>query len=161
MVDDAGYCYIAGHYRLLGLFDTIFLLANGAQDVFLAKLDLNGDVMWAKSAGGTQPDYGESLAIDPDGNLVVTAVGSDGSQSTVLWQATAAGQLEVTSGVGVPGEAATLPQTFAMNNDETAIVVEVYFEYTPWLGEMIHSSVISKQSVFRPRFGGLETLENT
>jgi hypothetical protein len=39
------------------------------QDLFLAKMNSAGEVIWALRAGGTQADYGLSLAIDPAGNI--------------------------------------------------------------------------------------------
>ncbi len=39
------------------------------QDLFLAKFNSAGVVIWALRAGGTQADYGLSLSIDPSGNI--------------------------------------------------------------------------------------------
>ncbi len=64
---------------------------NGSSDIFIAKYDAVGNVLWAKSAGGTHKDYGSSVAADAFGNLYLS--GSFQSQaitfgSTIL---TAAG----------------------------------------------------------------------
>ncbi|HTL80895.1 MAG TPA: SBBP repeat-containing protein [Bacteroidia bacterium] len=45
---------------------------NGSAQVFLCRYDANGNVLWAKSAGGTPDDMGYSVASDPDGNAFVT-----------------------------------------------------------------------------------------
>ncbi|MFT7588930.1 MAG: hypothetical protein ACI959_001144, partial [Limisphaerales bacterium] len=71
-VDDAGYCYVSGRYRILGLFDTIFLPVVGIEDVFVAKLDLDGSVLWAKSYGGPKLDFGEAITLDKDDNIIIT-----------------------------------------------------------------------------------------
>jgi hypothetical protein len=42
------------------------------QNVFIAKYDANGNVLWAKSAGGTLSDIIVDISIDADGNLYVT-----------------------------------------------------------------------------------------
>lgn len=39
------------------------------QDLFLAKFNSSGAVIWAFRAGGTQADYGLSLSVDPSGNV--------------------------------------------------------------------------------------------
>jgi hypothetical protein len=43
-----------------------------ADDYFLAKYDVNGNILWAKGAGGNGGDDGNSLAIDHSGNVFVT-----------------------------------------------------------------------------------------
>lgn len=72
VTDDAGFTYITGRYRVLTLFDTIFLPAVATDDVYLAKLDTTGDVMWAQTIGGTKLDFGEAITIDLHGNLILT-----------------------------------------------------------------------------------------
>ena len=44
----------------------------GAYDVLIAKYYSNGSLAWAKTLGGISDDYGTSLAITPDGSLVLT-----------------------------------------------------------------------------------------
>ena len=41
-------------------------------DVFVSKLDSNGDVLWAKNFGGNSFDYGSAIDIDDDGNTYIT-----------------------------------------------------------------------------------------
>ncbi len=41
-------------------------------DIFLVKYDDSGNVLWAKSAGGTDWDEGNSVAVDAYGNIYVT-----------------------------------------------------------------------------------------
>jgi hypothetical protein len=41
----------------------------GYEDIFLVKYDTGGNVVWAKSAGGTDDDNANSLALDPSGNI--------------------------------------------------------------------------------------------
>lgn len=41
-------------------------------DIFLAKLDANGNFLWAKQLGGTGFDLGSSLDIDASGNVFST-----------------------------------------------------------------------------------------
>ncbi len=44
----------------------------GASDVWLIKLDENGNQIWAKTYGGTGNDYGNSVELTVDGGFVVT-----------------------------------------------------------------------------------------
>jgi hypothetical protein len=78
-VDAAGNVYTTGDFRYSCDFDPgpgelIFTAAGsvGAGDIFVQKLDANGNLVWAKQLGGTGYDSGYSIATDPDGNVVVT-----------------------------------------------------------------------------------------
>lgn len=76
-VDASGNPYVAGYFFWAIKFETIQLLnANmsfgGRGDVFLAKYNTNGDVLWAKSAGGTGNDIATSCVVDSSGNIYVT-----------------------------------------------------------------------------------------
>ncbi len=70
--DSAGFCYITGRFRNVALFDTFQLTAFAREDVFVAKLDLDGHVMWVNTFGGPKLDFGEAVTLDPDGNVYVT-----------------------------------------------------------------------------------------
>ncbi len=48
------------------------LTAFGSSDIYIEKLDANGNFVWAKQAGGTEGNYGYSLAISSDGYIYVT-----------------------------------------------------------------------------------------
>ncbi|MBK6964791.1 MAG: hypothetical protein IPH20_12845 [Bacteroidales bacterium] len=46
------------------------LTSAGGYDVFLAKFDANGNVIWVKSAGGTGSDLANSVAVDDTGMFI-------------------------------------------------------------------------------------------
>lgn len=48
------------------------LSSNGGDDVFVSKLNANGDFQWAKKFGGTGNDYGKSIAVDATSNVYTT-----------------------------------------------------------------------------------------
>jgi hypothetical protein len=75
-VDAAGYCYVTGRYgsdpatfgegepnetKLAGLG------GNNGEDIFVAKYDTNGKLLWAKSAGGRTGNRGSGIAVDAAG----------------------------------------------------------------------------------------------
>jgi PKD repeat protein len=49
--------------------DTTLLTSEGYGDIFLAKLETNGNVLWAKSAGGANGDWGSSVKVGPSGDV--------------------------------------------------------------------------------------------
>ncbi len=69
--DDIGNVYIAGAFHNDITFDSITLNSQGGWDIFVAKFNNKGEVLWAKRAGGTSGNGANDLAIDHDGNCVV------------------------------------------------------------------------------------------
>lgn len=76
--DSFGNSYITGIFSGTAYFgpndrdNNIALISNGGSDIFLAKLDPDGDFIWARSAGGTGDEYSIGIAIDNDDNLFIT-----------------------------------------------------------------------------------------
>lgn len=70
--DASGNIYLAGTFDFPTLtFDTILLTNNGVYDGFLAKYDSQGNLIWAKSAGGIDYDQIISITIDSPGNTYI------------------------------------------------------------------------------------------
>ena len=71
--DSFGNSYITGYFSSApASFGTINLTSSGSADIFVAKLDSNGNWLWAKQAGGIYDDEGRGIAIDSYGNSYVT-----------------------------------------------------------------------------------------
>ncbi|HQW03276.1 MAG TPA: SBBP repeat-containing protein, partial [Saprospiraceae bacterium] len=75
MTDDSGHVYTTGSFEGFADLDpgpafNVFLSAGDA-DVFVSKLDRDGQMLWAFTFGGNTEDYGEALSIDADGNVYV------------------------------------------------------------------------------------------
>jgi len=56
-VDANGNIYVTGRFYGSSTFGTTNLTSSGGSDIFVAKLDINGNWLWAKKAGGTSDDY--------------------------------------------------------------------------------------------------------
>jgi gliding motility-associated-like protein len=71
--DQSGGVYVSGFIRSPASSFGAYVLANsGIQNVFLAKYDASGNVLWAKSGGGAGTDYGLSAVTDAAGNTYFT-----------------------------------------------------------------------------------------
>jgi gliding motility-associated-like protein len=72
-VDGSGNTYVTGYYYGLSTFGTFTLNSvSGTQDIFIAKLDPNGNFLWVRSAGGNMVDIPSNIAIDNAGDVLVT-----------------------------------------------------------------------------------------
>ncbi|PKP22994.1 MAG: hypothetical protein CVU05_01455 [Bacteroidetes bacterium HGW-Bacteroidetes-21] len=75
-VDANGNVIITGEFRGTADFDPgtgVFEMTSyGIRDVFVVKLDSDGDFLWAKQFGGIDNDYCKSVTVDASGNIYFT-----------------------------------------------------------------------------------------
>ncbi|MFN5183499.1 MAG: T9SS type A sorting domain-containing protein [Bacteroidota bacterium] len=69
--DAGGNVYVTGKYEQQANFSNTILNTRGNHDVFIAKYDANGNVVWIKTAGGAMGDYGTSISCDGNKYLYV------------------------------------------------------------------------------------------
>jgi len=69
---DGSSVYMTGSFFTSAVFDSFTLTANGQADVFLAKINSNGTVVWAEKAGSTIADNGKGIAVSDDGSVFIT-----------------------------------------------------------------------------------------
>ncbi|WP_437671835.1 SBBP repeat-containing protein [Sorangium sp. So ce131] len=76
-VDAAGNAIVTGRFR--GALDLgerrggerVTLESRGGSDVFLAKLDAEGQLLWAKQLGDAEHQEGTGVAVDREGNILL------------------------------------------------------------------------------------------
>ena len=71
-VDAHGDVIMTGYFDQTCDFDAYPLVAHGGQDVFLAKFNPSGEVIWAQNFGGHGYEYPRDLAVDGIGNIYIT-----------------------------------------------------------------------------------------
>ncbi len=75
-VDTNDNIFITGYFNDTVDFDPgtseLIMASNGNRDIFIQKLDSNGNLIWAKQMGGVGFENGVSLALDPYGNVYST-----------------------------------------------------------------------------------------
>jgi hypothetical protein len=90
-VDKDGSVYASGNFSGTTYFgpttSSDSLTANGGQDIFISKLNSNGNFLWNKMIGGTTNEFNYNIALGPNNSLALTG--------------TFSGTLDVDPGVGV------------------------------------------------------------
>ena len=76
-LDDYGNTYLTGRFQGAATFGSATLTSSGDIDIFVAKMDVNGNWLWATKAGGIDYDEGESISLDNAGNAHVTGYFTD------------------------------------------------------------------------------------
>ena len=71
-IDDGGNSYVTGKFMETAIFGSYSITSNGGLDIFVAKMDTNGNWLWATQAGGSNHDHGYGIAIDNYGNSYMT-----------------------------------------------------------------------------------------
>jgi|GEM_PF-495661 len=75
-LDSSGNTYTTGSFQNTVDFDPGAGIANltsaGGQDTFIAKIDANGNYIWAKNLGGTSDEGGIGIALDNSANSYTT-----------------------------------------------------------------------------------------
>lgn len=71
-IDRRGNLYLTGFFSGASVLGNVSLTSAGASDVFVAKLDPDGKVLWAQRGGGKESDLGVGIAADDSGNCYVT-----------------------------------------------------------------------------------------
>lgn len=71
-VNNAGDCYVTGYFGGAVTFGTTTIEPIGASDIFVAKYEHSGNLLWAKKAGGSGYDNGLSIDVDATGYSYVT-----------------------------------------------------------------------------------------
>lgn len=73
-VDKSDNIYVTGHFQSGSITFDNFTLYNNAfpyQDIFVVKYNKDGDVLWAKRAGGNSNDIPNAITADPLENVII------------------------------------------------------------------------------------------
>lgn len=72
-VDDNGNVYTTGSFESVADFNpasgTLNLVSNGASDIFISKLDGNGNAVWATNIGGSADDEGSAIFVHKNNDI--------------------------------------------------------------------------------------------
>ncbi len=80
-IDDTDNIYIAGAFAATADLEpgqgVTNLVSAGSLDIFVIKLDSNGDLIWARSMGGVDQERPFAIAVDDSGNVYTTGYFED------------------------------------------------------------------------------------
>jgi len=90
--DNYGNIVCTGRFETSASFGDTTIVSAGSEDIFIAKYDSNGDMLWVHQAGGTGIDRGHGIDIDDLDNIITTgrfefsaSIGDSIFNSTGLW----------------------------------------------------------------------------
>jgi len=90
--DVFGNSYVTGYFESIVSFGSHTITSTGGSyDIFLVKYDSSGNVLWAKSAGGTSYDVSSGVATDASGNVYLTGYFASASFSIGAFTLSGAG----------------------------------------------------------------------
>ncbi|HVY12775.1 MAG TPA: TadE/TadG family type IV pilus assembly protein [Alphaproteobacteria bacterium] len=104
------------------------------------------------------------LPFGARGHVIITAVHRDpGGSPYVAWQYEGGGTLhDQRSNFGATGFPSVLPSGFTLNERETVIIAEVYYQYPALVTNMLNSNndILYKYAFYKPRLGALTTVQS-
>ena len=126
VVDASGNLYITGYTRNFGA---------GIFDVLLLKFDPTGALLWQRTWGGSQNEYGYGVAVDASGNAYVTGATDSfgaGAYDAFLLKLSSSGALLNQEIYGGPGPADNFSYSIVVNSTGDAFATGEVGEAPPY-----------------------------
>jgi len=120
--------YITGDFQGSATFGTTTITSQGIRDVYVAKLDDNGNWQWAISAGGADWEEGYAIAVDNNGYVFTTGY-FDGSATFGSTTLTTEGDYDVFV-AKVSHDSVNLPPSLPTIDGPNSGKSEVEYDYT-------------------------------
>jgi hypothetical protein len=143
--------FVLLHQKVDRVASTMSDLVARAETISESEID---DIFTAAS------QVAEPFDLRGRGRVVISSVTNDGSGPKVAWQRLDDGSYVTQSQIGAEGDLATLSGDFAVAEGETAIISEVFFDFEPFLSELIVAPrLLYRRALNRPRLGTLDQVE--
>ena len=148
---DVGQLVVA-HMKIYNAASSMADLVSRDETISAATLN---DLFGAASQVATPFD------LATNGKVIITSVSADTDDDPrIFWQQEDAGGFAATSEVGnVVGEPATLPSSLQVDEQETIIVSEVFYDFKPIFGLVSTGTTIYHSAYYRPRLGTLRSVD--
>ncbi len=102
----------------------------------------------------------QPYSFGASGYVIISSVSKSGTNPPrINWQYTGGGTWTRPSQVGTTGLTATLPNGLTLNDRDTVIVAEIFYNFQPMLvSDLLTGRQLYRVAVFKPRLGDLQTL---
>lgn len=70
--DVSGNCYVTGYFSGQAQFGNYKINSQGYSDIFIAKYDAAGNIVWVRTGGGAYQDEAHAISTDVAGNCYIT-----------------------------------------------------------------------------------------
>jgi len=70
-IDNLGSIVITGRFSATCIVDTTQLISNGSNDLFIAKYDTTGQLLWVRQDGGGSEGSGNGISICPNNDILI------------------------------------------------------------------------------------------
>ena len=169
-LDATGNILITGYFNNTVDFNpgtgTENITAVGSSDIFVLKLDVLGDFVWAKSFGGTSSNKGTSIDFDANGNVYTTGyfqgtvdfdpgtgtsnITSVGNNDSFISKLDASGNLIWVKRIGgnIGNEKGTAIRVDEFENVYTTGIYDGFVDFDPGAGSYMLSSFIGSQDIY-------------
>ena len=146
--------FVLLHQKVDRVATTVSDLVSRAETISESQLD---DIFLAAGHVATPFDLA-GLGV-----VIVSSIANpsgDGKGPIIAWQRSGSGSYSGSSQLGTEGDEAELPEDFEVRVGETAIISEVYYDFAPFLSELIvEPQEVYRSSLHRPRLGLLDEIE--
>jgi hypothetical protein len=123
VLDNSENIYALGSFNGIADFDPTTGISNltsvSYTDIFIAKYNCDGNLIWSKQLEGSDSDWGDDVAIDTQGNLIITGEFS--------------GTIDLDPGVGVANPSGTSNSCFVLKLTSNGNYIwSNYYQNTAW-----------------------------
>ncbi len=144
--------FVLLHQKLDRVATTVSDLISRAETISESQVD---DIFTAIDQVAEPFDFADLGVV-----IVSSITNPDGTGPVIAWQRSGGGDYSGTSALGVTGDTPVMPVDFLVREGETAIVSEVYYDFTPFLSSIIvEPQVIYRTARNRPRLGTLDSID--
>lgn len=135
--DSEGNTYLAGRYQETITIGTNTFTSKGGWDILLIKLNSEGEVIWAKTAGGLVTDVARAICIDTDNNIYIAGsfegeatfetqtINASGAYDTFIAKYNSTGELQWIEKAGSPTD--DWATSIALDTDNNLYVGGVFY----------------------------------
>jgi hypothetical protein len=166
-LDAAGAVYVAGEFQGTNQLGTNTLVSAGGTDVFVAKLDGAGNVLWAIATGGTNDDRASRLLVSSNGTLylcgrfdVAPSLLAPAANTNDTWTNVFLARLDEGRFAWARGDSGVRDATATLDPDETPWVLarsnQVFLHHYTAAGGLVQGTRVG-ESDFDPRGVAVDT----